>query len=139
MGKFDDVKVGDKLMVKVTLGFKGWNSIYFGEDFFVEVTVDRVIKTRFTAGGVDYKKVDGCKVGENYTQSVFKAGEKISCWLDVDAPSNCQRKEMELYKKKLCNLEGAFDINPKKLSCSIDDAIKVSDLIRQIKQITEGK
>ena len=139
-GKFDDVKVGDKLMRKVSCGFKDWNALHFGEDFFVEVAVERVIKTRFTAGGVDYKKADGCKVGEDYYQSVFVAGERISnfsCFITV--PSKCQKEQLKSYQEKLSSFEGGFSINPKLLSCSIDDALKVSDLIRQIKKITGGE
>lgn len=139
MGKFDDVKVGDKLMRKVSCGFKNWNELHFGEDFFVDVTVDRVIKTRFTAGGVDYKKADGCKVGENYYQSVFFAGERPSNFSDFTVPNKCQKEQLKSYQEKLSSFEGGFSINPKLLSCSIDDALKVSGLIRQIKSIVGDK
>lgn len=138
-GKFDDVKVGDKLIRKVSCGFKDWNALRFGRDFFVEVTVDRVIKTRFTAGGVDYKKVDGCKVGENYHQSVFVAGERLSNFSDFTVPNECQKEQLKSYKEKLSSFEDNFSINPKRLKCSIDDALRISDLIRQIKKITGGE
>lgn len=136
IGRFDDVKVGDKLMRKVTCGFREWNTSHFGEVFFVEVTVERVIKTRFRAGGVDYIKDSGCKVGEKYNQSIFKVGQKLSGYLDIKVPHECQRKEMNLYREKLASIEGYFEISPQRLKCSVDDAVKVSDLIRQIKKIT---
>ena len=84
--KFEDIKVGDKVIVPKYVRC-GWNS---GKTFKIVANVTRVTKTQFTADGRRFKKDYGTEMGNSFIQAVKYTDE-----------SQDQTSEMELFIKKV--------------------------------------
>lgn len=114
MAAFDDVKVGDTVLVKTTFGAFGFSR---GRDFYVTDTVKRVTPKRFVVSGQQYDKKNGCIVGGYGT--AFKPGEKPD-----------QREEAAKYEKRAKTLYYAGDfINRSRSELITDDEIDAIDAI----------
>lgn len=114
MGAFDDVKVGDTVLIKTTFGAVGFNR---GRDFYVTSTVSRVTPKRFVVSEQQCDKKDGRLVGGYGT--VFKPGEKPD-----------QQAEAAKYHRRINALYYAVDyICVKHSEIITDDEIDAIDAI----------
>jgi len=71
MVKFDNIKVGDKVMIlsEVRIGWGG------GKSFWMPKTVDKVTPKQFVVGSSRYKKETGSAIGDYYSKSAKLIGE----------------------------------------------------------------
>lgn len=83
--RFGDIKIGDKVFVRREVRY-GFHEFKY---FYVQVEVDRVTKTQFTADGRRFKKDFGRQIGGNYGQSAFTEGSTDEIY--------DQAEEMELF------------------------------------------
>lgn len=143
---FDDIKVGDQVMIleRVGLGWAGhFNRTYFDEYFFIKITVEKVVKTQFTAGGVRFKK-GGCGFGDN-KYVAYKIGSTLGGYHQRKGkvPNECESLQMELYREKLKPLAGystrpdKYEISPLR-SKNVDDALRAHELIEMAKLVISG-
>jgi len=63
--KFENIKVGDKVVVKKSISL-GWNR---SKSFRVVTTVTKITKTQFTADGNRYKKDNGSMIGDSWIEA----------------------------------------------------------------------
>ena len=144
--EFDDVKVGDTVMIPewVGIGYRGhFRSTYFGVDFYIAHKVTKVLKTQFRVGELRFSK-DGCGYGEN-NNTARKPGARINGYgTQKETPTECQLSEMNKYKKKIKPLKkystfiGKGELSPLKAK-TLDDALEADALIQKAKWIVEGK
>lgn len=144
--KFEDVKVGDTVMIKkwVGIGHQGyWGKTYFGLYFYIAHKVTKVLKTQFVAGELRFKK-DGAEYGES-TYHAYKPGETRNDFGRlVKIPTSCQESAMLRYEKKIKPLKkyptsiGRDEVSPLKAK-TVDDALEADKLMTKAKWIIEGK
>lgn len=101
MSSFENIKVGDKVLVKKEISY-GWRNCL---NFWILLPVERVTNAQFEIEGVMYWKKDGCQVGEPFNRVRFE-GEESSFG---DSPKD-QREE---YLKTVCKLAKYKEINKK--------------------------
>ncbi len=121
MDKFQDVKVGDKVLVPIRVTV-GWRS---KEIFYCLKSVEKVTKTQFTAGGVRAKKEQGRVIGSNNWYSILKEGDSNGSFEKRIITD--ETEDMERFKKALSlvyYIEKAINIDiPLNRNTNLDNLI----------------
>ena len=143
--KFENVEVGDAVMIKerVGIGYKGsWGKTYFGIDFYIAHEVTKVLKTQFRAGELRFNK-DGSGYGEN-SYRAYKPGElMVRFGNQFKIPTSCQESLMREYEEKIKPLKKyptsirKDEVSPLKAK-TVDDALEADKLITKARWIIEG-
>jgi len=71
MVKFENIKAGDKVMIRSEVRV-GWGG---GESFWLPRTVDKVTPKQLVVGNSRYKKDTGAAIGDYYSKSAKLIGE----------------------------------------------------------------
>ena len=129
------MNIGDKIFIKEDVHieqFTGFRRNWvFNKTFFKAITVEKVLKTQFVAGGLRFMS-DGYRYGNNKVHA-YGIGD--------NSPSfHCQGAEAEAYRLKIAPLnEYRFmdfesSINPLN-SANVDDALKAHELYQQLEAV----
>lgn len=133
MNRFDDVKVGDMVMVcHRAIGLRSFSGTRYSLEVWESETVTKVTKTQFSTGEHRYQKSGRGVGGDSHA---YHPGEKRSSY-QSDVPlaptpdtviKEHERKISSIYKAGLL-VDRSFQFG--KLT-SVDDAVAVADLILQ--------
>ena len=73
MSNFNEIMVGDKVLIRIGISY-GWHESRY---FNIAVSVEKTTPTQFIAGGKRFKKDTGKEIGEHFS-SACKIGEKTN-------------------------------------------------------------
>lgn len=142
MNKFENVKVGDKVMVSVVHKINSFRQSKWQKVFFVECEVFAKTKTQFKVNldnkVLRFKKDNGCGIGDNCSWAYFK-GESVKLAFSLEKttiPTKCQKQQADKYLEDLYKVEGYAEFRPQTMK-HLGSALHVSRLIREIESIFE--
>ena len=102
--KFEDIKVGDTVLIKKSVMY-GYRYRRF---FNIAMTVERITKTQFITDGKRFKKDDGCEIGVDYNRSkAYLVGEEVGYMTKTIAKD--ETKEMNEFILKLKRVDEIRD------------------------------
>ena len=137
MEKFDDLKVGNTVMIEELVSY-GWNT---SESFFIPKKVTRVTNTQFVINGDRRFKKDGREIGYNKYSNAYFLGDKYG-WRTELVKDQTEEKKSFAEKIKL-EVKIRTDIESLKINLNSDlnyeELVDLRNNILNIKETLKTK
>ena len=138
MANFDDVQVGDTVVVPVTAASGSGRYAKFSKTFFLQHKVTKITKTQFTVNGNRYMKRDGFRIGAS--GRVVKVGDFCN---GQTVPNQSQEKQLSVYrdaikiveKHRYTNLDAFKPTHAISLEKAIEVSQKIDELITLFEEV----
>lgn len=129
-----NIKKGDHVQHKISIGIKVWNGIYFKRDFIVHDEVERVTPTQFVANGVRYKKATGMEI----TSSCKCRKAELCSASDQSGEAEAYQKEIYEASRLIRLYDSSSDYSL--YSCkTLDDIKSACELLDEVRLLAPKK